>query len=237
MLSVIDSIAENGAKLIESGRPTTKRSLRASMPGVRLVPEMFYEPLSLRLSLESALHSGRAQVSTVRVTVSSATNGNAPVRGVKVIGFTNFAQRAGAEGFTNAAGHRDAAVCDAAGERSSGSTSSPTRFLEQFAHCRADAGGVTMRSGADRSSPLPDVLRRDLRRAAAERRRRRDRRRARHRLRAASDLVIAGGFNAVTGENHQRLRRQRRSATARTSPESSPPAAQRRPVCAAWRQA
>jgi subtilisin len=67
-----------------------------------VVPEVFYEPLSLRLSLESQLQPSGAG-STVRVTVKSS-KGSALLPGVRVIGFTNFAMRAGAEGFTDVSG-------------------------------------------------------------------------------------------------------------------------------------
>jgi subtilisin len=100
-MRVVDSIAENGAKLIEVN-PQEEGALRAAMPGLRFVPEVFYEPLSLRLSLESDLQPVGAGT-TVTVNVRSADGG--PLgRRVKVVGFTNFALRRGAETFTNASG-------------------------------------------------------------------------------------------------------------------------------------
>jgi subtilisin family serine protease len=100
-LKVIDSIAENGAKLIEMD-PGDEAVVRASLPGLRLVPEVFYEPFSLRLSLESNLQPAGTG-STVKVTVKSS-KGGAALRGVRVLGFSNFATRVGAEGFTDAKG-------------------------------------------------------------------------------------------------------------------------------------
>ena len=100
-MRVLDSIAENGAKLIECN-PQEEGALRAAMPGLRFVPEVFYEPLSLRLSLESDLQPVGTGT-TVTVNVRSADGG--PLgRRVKVVGFTNFGLRRGAETFTNASG-------------------------------------------------------------------------------------------------------------------------------------
>jgi subtilisin len=100
-LKVLDSIAENGAKLVEMN-PADEAAVRAALPGLRLVPEVFYQPMSLRLSLESDLQPTGA-AATVKVKVQSAADGK-PVRDVRVIGFTNFAQRLGAEAFADANG-------------------------------------------------------------------------------------------------------------------------------------
>jgi subtilisin len=60
---------------------------------------VFYEPLSLRLTLESNLEPAGAG-SGLKVLVRSTQNGK-PVPRVKVVGFTNFALRQGREAFTN----------------------------------------------------------------------------------------------------------------------------------------
>jgi subtilisin len=194
---VIDSIAENGAKLIEVS-PEDEGALRASLPGVRLVPETFYEPLSLRLALESALIPA-AQVVTVRVTVRSATT-NAPVRDVKVIGFTNFAQRLGAEGTTNAAGIAILQFATPPGTLERLYAFPDTGFWGSLRTAVPTSGGVTMRL-APIDLAAPDFLRRVYGEPP---------------LPAGAgvpvgvldtgcgphpNLVIAGGFNAVTGEN------------------------------------
>ena len=100
-LKVIDSIAENGAKLVEMN-PGDEAAVRAALPGLRLVPEVFYQPMSLRLSLESDLQPTGA-AATIKVKVQSTADGK-PVRDVRVIGFTNFALRLGAEAFANSSG-------------------------------------------------------------------------------------------------------------------------------------
>ena len=196
-VEVIDSIAENGAKLIEVA-PQDEAALRASMPGMRLVPETFYEPLSLRLALESALISA-AQGVSVRVTVRSAVT-NTPVRGVTVIGFTNFAQRLGAEGITNAGGVATLQFASPPGTLERLYAFPDTGFWGNLRKAVPTSGGVTMRL-APIDLAVPDYLRHVYGQPA---------------LTSGvgvtvgvldtgcgphPHLVIAGGFNAVTGQN------------------------------------
>ncbi len=196
-VEVIDSIAENGAKLIEIS-PADEAALRASMPGVRMVPETFYEPLSLRLALESALIAA-AQVVSVRVTVRSATT-NAPVRGVTVIGFTDFAQRLGAQARTNAGGIATLQFATRPATLERLYAFPDTGFWGNLRQAVPTAGGVTMRL-APIDLAVPDYLRHVYGQPP---------------LTAGSGvtvgvldtgcgphphLVIAGGFNAVTGQN------------------------------------
>ena len=195
---VLGSIAETGAKLIEY-RPDEESLVRAALPGLRLVPEVFYEPLSVRLSLESDLQPSGAG-HQVQVTVKSTGTGTGVPR-VKVVGFTNFALRAGAEAFTNNSGvaRLTFAVRPAVLER-----------LYVF----ADRGfWNTLRLSVSTSSSAVSVklVPIDLTRPHA----------LRHYFGEPAltegagvkvgvidtgsgphpDLVIAGGFNAVTGEN------------------------------------
>jgi subtilisin len=100
-LRVIDSIGEDGAKLIEY-HPGEEGALRAALSGLRFVPEVFYEPMSLRLSLESNLEPSGGG-SNLQVTVRSRGTGK-PMSSVKVVGFTDFASRTGAQAVTNAKG-------------------------------------------------------------------------------------------------------------------------------------
>lgn len=97
-LRVLGSIGDSGAKLIEcyAGH---EGALRAALGGLRLVPEVFYEPLSLELSLESNLEpSGPGAEVTVQV--RSAADG-APIPGVHVLGYTKFRMRRGANAITD----------------------------------------------------------------------------------------------------------------------------------------
>jgi subtilisin len=100
-IRVLDSIAENGAKLIEI-HPGEESAVRMALTGDRMVPEVFYQPMSLALSLESELQPAGAG-GLLEVTVRSAATGQG-IAGVKVVGFTDFAERQGAESTTDANG-------------------------------------------------------------------------------------------------------------------------------------
>lgn len=103
-MRVLDSIHEDGAKLVEMS-PLAVSDLRAEQPGMRIVPVVFYEPaLAPRLKLESRVRASRAG-DGVKITLKivSRTDGT-PVAGAKVVAFTNFANREGADGVTNGKG-------------------------------------------------------------------------------------------------------------------------------------
>ena len=100
-LRVLDSIHENGAKLIEMTTDTAK-DLLANQPGLRIVPVVYYRPAVARPRIEAKLKAAATAVRT-RVTVKSAADGS-PVRGATVVAFTDFANRVGAQGTTNAQG-------------------------------------------------------------------------------------------------------------------------------------
>jgi subtilisin len=200
-MRVLGSIAENGAKLIEY-QPGEESAVRAALPGLRLVPEVFYEPMSVRLSLESNLQpSGSGH--DVQVTVRSTKNGK-PIPRVKIVGFTNFALRAGAEAITNAKGMATLKF---------GAKPGALERLYAFAE-RGFWSGLLM--PASTSSPIQiDLAPIDLGQPHA----------LRHyfgepALTAGAgvnvgvidtgsgphpDLVITNGFNAVTGENPQQF--------------------------------
>ena len=116
-IKVLGSIHENGAKLVELAKDQMIR-LRLSEPGIRIVPEVTYQLAfvpypSLARKQAAGRHTARAAAAGLAeavktapagpVTITVTGNGN-PVKGVKVIAFTNFAQRAGAQGVTNATG-------------------------------------------------------------------------------------------------------------------------------------
>jgi len=102
-LTVLDSIADDGAKLIEID-PESLPALRALQPGLRLAPVRYYrlqvEQATLLARLKAA-QAGAVREVTIRV-VSAADQ--SPVRGATVVAFTNFEQREGADGTTNAQG-------------------------------------------------------------------------------------------------------------------------------------
>ena len=101
---VLDSIHENGAKLI-SARPETLSALRAGQPGLRIVPVTYYYPaVSPRPALAKGpktLATGAALKIKIRIVSAAAAE---PLAGVDVVAFTDFQQREGAQGTTNSKG-------------------------------------------------------------------------------------------------------------------------------------
>ncbi len=100
-LKVIDSIHENGAKLVELS-PDDLATLRANQPGLRVLPEVFYYPQHIRFRVKSQLKLQARGVGT-KIRVVDKVSG-APITGALVVLFTNFAQRQGIEGTTDQAG-------------------------------------------------------------------------------------------------------------------------------------
>ena len=100
-LKVLDSVHEDGAKLVEATAESFA-ALRRNQPGLRLVPIVYYRPaLAPHRAVLSGPHISAAALSVkIKVTVVSRTNGK-PVPGATVVAFTNFAQRVGAQGVTN----------------------------------------------------------------------------------------------------------------------------------------
>jgi hypothetical protein len=103
-VSVIDSIGETGAKLIEM-QPNELSNLRANSPGVRIVPIRYYDvarvPIPVPEHGPKKLGAKAAVQLSLRI-VSAADD--TPVPGAEVIAFTNFASRDGAQATTNAQG-------------------------------------------------------------------------------------------------------------------------------------
>lgn len=102
-IRVLDSIHENGAKLVEI-EPESLAHLRATQPGVRVVPVTWYFPMRRhRFAIEAKVKTAAAAPG-VRVRVTSQADGS-PVAGATVVAFVNFVQRAGAGGITNPSGY------------------------------------------------------------------------------------------------------------------------------------
>ena len=97
-LRVIDSIHEDGIKLIE-GTPAAVLALRAEQPGLRVVPLVLYRP-ALAPRPTVAVKPKAAAGTKLVVRVVSKTGGS-PVAGALVVAFTDFAARAGAQGTTS----------------------------------------------------------------------------------------------------------------------------------------
>jgi subtilisin family serine protease len=110
-LRLLDSVNEYGAKLVEIA-PGALSNLRAYQPSLRLVPLAFYHPaVTPRLRVESRV-SAKTTVK-IRLRVVSR-KGGAPVAGALVVAFTDFRERVGAQGRTNAKGEVNLALGGAA---------------------------------------------------------------------------------------------------------------------------
>ena len=104
-MRIIDSIHEDGAKLVELA-PEALPALRAAQPGIRIVPLRYYEPARtqrMRLASSSGAAAHVTATQSWNVTVVDRTT-KQPIEGVSVVAFRNFASRIGAEGTTDAHG-------------------------------------------------------------------------------------------------------------------------------------
>jgi subtilisin len=99
-LRVVDSVREDGAKLVEM-TPEAANELKANQPGLRIVPEVFFRPARARYEVASKVRA--AAVVRVTVAVRSKADGR-PVKGATVVAFTDFAPRVGAQAVTGAGG-------------------------------------------------------------------------------------------------------------------------------------
>ena len=103
-MRVLDSIRENGAKLVEmpAGSAT---ALRAVQPGMRLVPVVYYQPaLAPRMTISAAPESATAKAGAKTVlSVVSRLDGK-PILSAIVVAFIDFANRLGAQGVTTKRG-------------------------------------------------------------------------------------------------------------------------------------
>src|SRR5205807_1462640 len=76
--------------------------LQASAPGLRIVPIVYYRPALARREIEGKVKAAASAVKA-SVTLTSAGDGK-PVQGAMVVAFTDFQNRAGGQGVTNAQG-------------------------------------------------------------------------------------------------------------------------------------
>jgi subtilisin len=123
-MRVLDSLHENGPKLVEMP-PEGELSLRLSVPGVKIIPEVFYHRQWQRFRIhqrpaktksatktpKAGKKAGRAMkvaqaavaAASFSVTVTDAANGS-PIKGAQIVAFTDFAAREGASAMTGANG-------------------------------------------------------------------------------------------------------------------------------------
>ncbi|HTI71041.1 MAG TPA: S8 family serine peptidase [Candidatus Limnocylindria bacterium] len=101
-LRVLDSIHENGAKLVEMSSDAVS-DLRAEQPGVRIVPVIYHFPAIAHRPEPSVKPQAGGAALKIGITVVSRKDGK-PIANAKVIAFTDFANRVGSQGTTNAKG-------------------------------------------------------------------------------------------------------------------------------------
>jgi subtilisin len=122
-MRVIDTLRDDGSKLVEMP-PEGELSLRLSVPGVKIVPEVFYHrqwqrfrihlraaklkaasPKGKKKAGSRAMQVAKAAVAATGFGVTvTASSGGAPIAGASIVAFTNFATRAGASATTAANG-------------------------------------------------------------------------------------------------------------------------------------
>lgn len=103
-LTVLDSIHENGAKLVQVDEENLAE-LRLSYPGMRIVPEVRYQPAwvpQFVLENSAGRPSGSGSGQTISIEVMD-TNGSF-VQGARVVLVTSVERREGVDGRTNARG-------------------------------------------------------------------------------------------------------------------------------------
>ena len=102
-MKVLDSIHEDGAKLVEMS-PETALALRAAQPSLLMVPEVFYKPAVVRYEVRERFKTAAGALTTrIKLKIASKADGK-PVAGALVVAFIDFANRIGAQGTTNNSG-------------------------------------------------------------------------------------------------------------------------------------
>ncbi len=105
-LRVLDSIAEDGAKLVEL-TPKEVLNFRENQPGLKIVPVVYYYPQVIQRRIES--RAAAASSAKLRLRLVSSTDG-APVSGALVVAITDLHAWTGAEGRSNSKGFVDLAL-------------------------------------------------------------------------------------------------------------------------------
>jgi subtilisin family serine protease len=95
---VLDSIAADGAKLVEMTEDAANELL-AHQPGLRLVPEVFYYPAWAFREIQHR-HAAAAVSVSASIAIQSKADGS-PIAGATVVAFSDFENRTGAQGTTD----------------------------------------------------------------------------------------------------------------------------------------
>ncbi len=199
-LRVLDSVRENGAKLVELS-PQETVALKAEQPGVRIVPVVYYYPARAprHTVVSRAKTTARGAGVKIMLKVVSRKDGTA-IAGANVVAFTDFRNGVGAGGSTNKKGQVSLSL---------GASSRKIERLYIYAEKSFWSGlrkNVTVSSGKEFSLlPIdlsftdclrffygisPDDAGRGLKVGVID-----------TGIASEPDLTIDGGFNAVAGES------------------------------------
>jgi len=102
-MRVIDSLGPDGAKLVELS-PEAALTLRAQVPGLRLVPLHWYTPAVVAREDVVESKPARGAAAPATITIQVVTKGGKPVVNAFVVAFVNYAAKQGAKGVTGADG-------------------------------------------------------------------------------------------------------------------------------------
>ncbi len=103
-MRVLDSVHEDGAKLVEMS-PQSASALRATQPGLRLVPVVYYYPAVAPRPMPASGPKLLAATAGVKITLKIVSQKDSrPIAGATVVAFTDFVHKAGASGKTNSKG-------------------------------------------------------------------------------------------------------------------------------------
>lgn len=102
-LELLASLNEDGVKLV-SATAELIAAMRFEQPGLRIVPEVFYELAQFRPGIDQRIAApAAANARILNVEVVRAEDGT-PVRGAEVRGFTDYENLVGTDSTTNASG-------------------------------------------------------------------------------------------------------------------------------------
>ena len=100
-MRLLDSVGENGAKLVEMS-PEAMLALREEQPQLKIVPVVYYKTQE---ATPFTIQTRAAAANTIKTKIKVVSKaGGGPVAGATVVAFTDFANLSGAQGVTNSAG-------------------------------------------------------------------------------------------------------------------------------------
>ncbi len=102
-MNIIDTIREDGPKLIEMDDEDAERIANAPDSPVRAVPIVTYDPPDPELQVAGEILTPTSSLTTVTFTCTDSTTG-APLADTRIVAFTDFSTRRGGAGTTDASG-------------------------------------------------------------------------------------------------------------------------------------